>query len=52
MFRSSNKLGKSAKAHRGQVPEHLITGLKLLYVAAYRFNLPGNIGAENIEFWR
>jgi LuxR family maltose regulon positive regulatory protein len=33
------------------VAEYLIAGLKLRYISANRFNLPGYVGAKNFVFW-
>ena len=47
-------LGKTspiARAKPGDVPEYLITRLKLLYVSAKRFNCPCNVSSEYLVSW-
>src|SRR6266567_6174891 len=51
IFTRTHILGKSAPTTLGQVPEYLITWLKLRDVPANCFNLPRYGSAEDLVFW-
>jgi hypothetical protein len=47
IFGNTNILGQAPR--RG--PEHFVTRLKVPHVWANRFNLAGQVGAEDVAFW-
>src|SRR5579864_3723450 len=51
IFMSTHILGKSAPTRLGQVPEYLITWLKLLDVSANRFHPPRHGSSEYGVYW-